>query len=381
MTVNIENLIKNTNVNLCIECGKCTSNCPVARFNPDFSPRVQLTTFSLNKSDNFLQSDRIWNCLTCGMCSVRCPMGVQFTEFTKRVRSEAFQIGREANCAHGGALQSLMKIMTSNGVNQNRLEWVPADAQIAETGDTLYFVGCAPYFDAFFTELKINTLNIAQSTIRVLNKLGIKPVLLKNERCCGHDLLWAGDLQNYKNLAQKNLEAIKKVNPKRIVFSCAECYRTFKKDYAEAFGPFDFEMLHISELLSAELANNKLKIKKSAAKITYQDPCRLGRHLNIYDQPRTVLSAISGSNFIEMQKNRQNAVCCGTNSWINCDSYSKMIQAYRLKMARQTGATELITSCPKCYIHFSCAMSGDKFPGENKINIKDLAVFAAEALA
>jgi len=81
-----------------------------------------------------------------------------------------------------------------------------------------------------------------------------------------------------------------------------------------------------------------------------------------------------------MQKTQKNAVCCGTNLWINCDKYSKMIQTYRLKMAKSTGADVLLTSCPKCYSHFTCAMKGEKFPEDGKIEIKDLAVVAAEAL-
>jgi len=378
--VNLDDLLKNTNVNACIECGKCTSNCPIARFNPNFSPRLLLSTFFHNSSNAFLQEDRLWSCLTCGMCRVRCPMGVNFTEFTKRIRKESLQTGKEANCVHGGALQSLMRIMTAENLNQNRMEWLSNDLEIAENGDVIYFIGCLPYFDAFFTELRINSLNIAKSSIRILNTLGIKPVLLKNERCCGHDLLWAGDVEYFKRLAQENMKEIKKVNPKKIVFSCAECYRTFKLDYPALFGSLDFEVLHLSELLAEKIANNGIQFGDVEGKVTYQDPCRLGRHLDIYEPPRQILEAIPALQFFEMQKNKHNAICCGTNLWINCDTYSRMVQTYRLKMARSTGADILVTSCPKCYIHFTCAMQGEKFPEEGKIEIKDLAVLAAEAM-
>ena len=307
-------------------------------------------------------------------------MGVNFTDFTKGIRKEAFKTGKQATCTHGGALQSLMKIMTSENLNQNRMDWLTDDLHVSEKGDILYFVGCAPYFDAFFTELEVDTLAIAKSSIRLLNALGIKPVLLKNERCCGHDLLWSGDVENFTMLAGANLDEIKKLNPKKVVFSCAECYRTFKLDYTELAGSLDFEMVHLSEFLSEHVADNGLKFKKIEEKVTFQDPCRLGRSLGVYDPPRDILNSIPGLEFQEMPKNRQNATCCGTNSWINCDSYSRMIQNYRLKMARDTGAEVLVTSCPKCYIHFSCAMQGDKFPEEEKVQIKDLAVVAAEAL-
>lgn len=378
--MDVDGILKGTNVNLCVECGKCTANCPISRFNPGFSPRMQLTKFLARSSDDYLNNDRIWNCLTCGMCRVRCPMSVNYTEFTRRIRKEAFQVGKEGNCNHGGALQSLMKIMTSENLNQNRMSWIPEDVQWAETGDTLYFIGCSPYFDAFFTELKVDTLAIARSTIRILNKLGITPVLLKNERCCGHDLLWAGDTANFERLARENLEEIQKVNPKRVIFSCAECYRTFKMDFTELFGSLDFEMLHLAELLADNLGRNDFKFTERKQHVTYQDPCRLGRHLGVYDAPRQVMNAIPGLEFTEMQKSGKNAVCCGTNLWINCDKYSKMIQTYRLTMARATGADMLITSCPKCYIHFTCAMQGDKVPAEGKIKIKDLALLAAESI-
>jgi Fe-S oxidoreductase len=307
-------------------------------------------------------------------------MGVNFTDFTKGIRKEAFKTGKEATCTHGGALQSLMKIMTSENLNQNRMDWITDDLKVAENGEILYFVGCLPYFDAFFTELEADTLAIAKSTIRLLNALGVTPVLMKNERCCGHDLLWSGDVDNFKMLAEANLDEIEKINPKKVMFSCAECYRTFKVDYAALAGKLDFEVQHLSEFLSEHLTSNGLSLKELEEKVTFQDPCRLGRNLGVYDPPRDVLNNLPGVEFQEMAKNRQNATCCGTNSWINCDSCSRSIQKYRLKMARDTGADVLVTSCPKCYIHFNCAMQGDKFPEEEKVQIKDLAVLAAEAL-
>ena len=378
--MNFDGLLKNTNVNACIECGKCTGNCPVSRFNHNFSPRKMLSTFFNNSTNGFYENELIWSCLTCGMCRVRCPMDVNFTEFSKIVRQKALKTGTEVNCAHGGALQSMMKMMTSQNLNQNRMDWITDDLEIENKGDTLYFVGCLPYFDTFFTELKINTLDIAKSTIRILNKSGITPVLLKNERCCGHDLLWAGDIENFKKLAAENIAEIKKINPRKIIFSCAECYRTFKLDYQETLGSLDVEMTHISEFISEKIENKKLGLKNTEGCVTFHDPCRLGRHLGVYEPPRKILNAIPDLEYVEMRKNKENAVCCGTNLWINCDMYSRMIQTFRLMMGRQAGADTMLTSCPKCYIHFTCAMQGDHISNDEKINIKDLAVFAAEAM-
>ena len=373
-------LLKETHVNACIECGKCTANCPVSRFNSGFSPRLLLSRFFENSATQFLHDRRIWSCLSCGMCRERCPMDVNFTEFTKIIRQKAFKTGEEAECAHGGAIQSLMKMMISDNLKQNRLQWLTDDLNVAENGDVVYFIGCLPYFDAFFTDLKVDTLDIAKSTIQILNKLGITPVLMPDEKCCGHDLLWAGDVENFEKLAQENIKELKKVNPEKVIFSCAECYRTYKMDYASLFGSLDFEVTHISEFISENITSKNMKLNQIEGTVTFQDPCRLGRHLGIYEQPRVVLDAISGQQFKEMPKSKQNAICCGTNLWSNCDQYSRMIQTWRLKMAKSTGVESLITSCPKCYIHFTCAMNGDLFPDEGKVKVKDLAVLAAEAL-
>ncbi|MDZ7271118.1 MAG: (Fe-S)-binding protein, partial [candidate division KSB1 bacterium] len=149
----LDSVAKGTNVLDCLECGKCTSNCPVSRFDRTFSPRSTISTFLEASAEDLMRDDRLWRCLTCGMCSVRCPVDVRYSEFTRRLRILATRDGREPTCSHGGALQSLMKIMTAPALQQNRMEWVRGDLKVAERGEVLYFVGCLPYFDAFFSNL------------------------------------------------------------------------------------------------------------------------------------------------------------------------------------------------------------------------------------
>ncbi|MDZ7271498.1 MAG: (Fe-S)-binding protein, partial [candidate division KSB1 bacterium] len=270
--------------------------------------------------------------------------------------------------------------MTAPALQQNRMEWVRGDLKVAERGEVLYFVGCLPYFDAFFSNLGIDTLGIARSAVKLLNKMNITPVLLKNERCCGHDLYWTGSVEHVKQLATHNVQAIREAGAKMVVFTCAECYRTFKLDYPVLVGPLGFEVAHLSEYLAPQLdALGQLQVPAKRV-VTYQDPCRLGRHLGVYDAPRVVLRALQGLELREMTKHGETAVCCGTSAWMSCDRHSKAIQTARLTSARSVGADLMVTSCPKCYIHFTCAMKSQDFPEEAKIEVRDLSTVVAEGV-
>ena len=358
--------LKKTKAYLCLDCGKCTAICPISRVNRGYSPRRLLTKALTGGNENLLSDKTIWTCLTCMQCQQRCPSDIDYIQFTRMIRFDAKSDGQEALCSHGGALQSLMKIITP-------------DLKTSEKSEYLFCVGCLPYFDVFFTDIKANSLESTRSTLKILNFLGIEPQVLPNERCCGHDLLWMGDLENFKRLAEHNLKLIKESGAKKIITSCPECLTTLKVDYPEMFGKQDYEVLHISELIAQSLSNNKSKLKKLEKKVTYQDPCRLGRFCGIFEAPREVINAC-GAELVEMPKNRKNATCCGTSSWVNCDAYSRMIQANRLKEAKSTGAEVLITACPKCQIHFSCTQNAEGYPEEDKIKIVDLTTLFAEAI-
>lgn len=375
----IEETLKKTKAYLCLDCGKCTAICPISRVNKGYSPRRLLIKALTGSNENLLTDKTIWTCLTCMQCQQRCPSDIDYIQFTRMIRTDAKSNGQEAPCSHGGALQSLMKIMTAPDLKQNRLGWITPDLKTSEKSEYLFFVGCLPYFDVFFSDLKANSLEAAKSTLKILNFLGIQPQVLPNERCCGHDLLWMGDLKNFKRLAEHNLKLIKESGAKKIVTSCPEGLTTLKFDYPEMFGKQDYEVLHISELIAQSLSNNKSKLKKLEKKVTYQDPCRLGRFCGVFDPPREVIEAC-GAELLEMPRNRKNATCCGTSSWVNCDAYSRMIQANRLKEAKSTEAEILVTACPKCQIHFSCTQNAEGYPEEDKIEIVDLTTLFAEAL-
>jgi Fe-S oxidoreductase len=270
--------------------------------------------------------------------------------------------------------------MTTDSMQQNRLEWIPGELQTSRNSEYLYFVGCLPYYDPIFQETGAEPVEIAKSTLKILNYFDIKPQVLPNEKCCGHDFFWNGDIASFRKLAESNIEQFKQQGIKKIITSCPECYRTLKVEYPNLIGDVEYEVLHTSEFLAQKMEEKKITLDSKEQHLTFQDPCRLGRHLNIYEPPRTVMSHLKGSSFSEMAHHHKRATCCGVSSWMNCSQVSKQIQKQRLNEARNTGADILVTACPKCQIHFSCAMSDSEIGENNRFAIKDLTQVVAECL-
>ncbi len=372
--------IQETNAFSCMECGKCTGVCPVSRHSKTFSPRLILIKSIRNSHPDALKGADLWSCLTCQQCDTICPSNIQYIEFIQLIRQFVGVENREGTCSHGGILDSILKIMTSPNLKQQRLDWLSKEYQTATSGDYLYFMGCLPYYNALFSELQVQPLNIARSTIKIFNYLGIKPQMLPNEKCCGHDLLWNGDVKNFKVLAEQNIEQIKSSGAKHVITACPECYRTLKMDYTRIFGKQEFDIQHISEFLAGKLEGKKISLKSPPAQACFHDPCRLGRHMGIYDEPRQVLSQVEGLRLTEMAHHHKRAICCGVTGWMNCSQVSKQIQARRLREAQATGSNLLITSCPKCQIHFQCALLDKNLKEEINFTIKDFTEIIAENL-
>jgi heterodisulfide reductase subunit D len=372
-----QSALKEARAFLCLECGKCTATCVVARYNRSYSPR-RLISQAL-AGGRLPSAEELSICLTCMACDARCPSGVRFVELIRELRRATY--GREfaGNCSHGGALQSVMKLMTADELAQDRLGWVTDDLRVAAEGDVALFVGCAPYFDAFFTELEVNTLAGVKGAVKVLNALGVEPVVLADERCCGHDLLWGGDVGHFEKLARKNVEQFREKGVATVLFNCPECYYTFKADYAAVVGPLPFEVRHLSEYIAEYAAELTFAEGPADGKVTFHDPCRLARFAGVVEAPRQALAA-AGVELAEMARAGKRAVCCAGNGWLNCDRFSKEVQLERLREARATGATTLVTSCPKCEIHFRCAMNDPNLGAEIKMEIRDLAATVASRL-
>lgn len=377
----IKTTVAQTKAYSCVDCGKCTSTCPIALHDPDFSPRMLVYDAIHQGGVEIVKDDRLWQCLTCATCETVCASGVRYGEFVRALRSGANDLGITGQCTHGGTLQAMMHIMASSELNQNRLGWVSKQLKISEVADTLYFVGCSPYFDVFFDDLGVSTLRGSRGSIALMNRLGIEPALLPNERCCGHDLLNSGDVEGFSNLARENMREIAGTGATRVVVSCPEGYHTLKVEYPKYLGNTGFEVVHLFELVAKAVANGVLQFHKVNRKVVYHDPCRLGRISGIFDEPRTILEAIPGLEVVEMAHHRSNALCCGTQSWMNCGTINKQIQVELLREAKATGASILLTACPKCQIHLKCAMHDENLGQEQRIEIQDFTGFVANALA
>lgn len=371
-------LRRNSGAMRCLECGKCSTLCPLSTFR-NFSV-ARMAAIHDPGADLIAHSAMINRCLTCGSCEIRCPQGVHFTTFVRGLRQE-MPAGCRDRCPHGAALQSAGRLMAQTEGNKRDLSWITDDLRVAERGEVALFVGCLPLFDIMFEqELGIRTIEIARAAVRLLNAAGIEPVIVAQERCCGHDLLWNGEREAFRALAEANVTAFENRGVKHIVSACAECCRTWKLDYAEAVPRYRPKVEHISEFTARQVASGALKLQGDGdVRVTFQDPCRLARHLGVVDAPRQLLASIEGAQLIEMERNGADARCCGTAGFIHCDSDSRRMQELRLDDAVATGAETLLTACPKCWIHFACARHEDQLRGRTRstIEVEDLTLFTA----
>jgi heterodisulfide reductase subunit D len=363
----------------CYDCGKCTATCPIARAGGSYSPRRHVLGATAGYED-ILGDGALFKCLTCSLCENRCPVQVGYTALVRSLRELAYRDGVEPECPHGGALQSVMRMMARGGTQQDRLAWLDADLSTeAERGEVFFWTGCAVYYDAFFADLGLAAVEANRSALRVLNALGMRPVVSARERCCGHDLLWNGDRAGFEALARHNVALVEASGAKLLVTSCAECLRTWKLDYAPFFAGRQPQILHLTEVVGERVDELNLA-GDGARRVTFQDPCRLGRHLGVYDPPRQVLDALPGVQVVEMRHSRAAASCCAGGTWSNCDRFAKSIQVERLKEARSTGAEVLVTACPKCQIHLRCAMHDARLGESIEMEMRDVAELVAAAL-
>lgn len=362
----------------CMECGVCTGSCPVSVQMPSFSPRQIIKRALVDADDQVIHSPELWACLTCARCSVRCPAEIDFPEFARSLRQKARAAGNQPQESHHGILQTIAHVQTA-GIRQKRTEWAKASGgRFADKGDYFYFVGCLPYFDVVFEYLNISPLDGARGVLALLNACGVAPVISDEERCCGHDALYSGDEATFKILARKNIDTIVASGAKTVLIGCPEGYLTFKRHYPAFFGDLPFAVEHLSDFFARQIPAAGLTFAPSTnGGYSFQDPCRLGRMEGHFDQPRQLVQLVPDAKLTEMASSRQNAQCCGTSAWMACSSCSKAMQVERLNEFKDTGASTLITACPKCQIHLTCAAKAVEMP----VAIKDMYAFLAGQLA
>ena len=261
------------------------------------------------------------------------------------------------------------------GEREDRSKWAKDLGVRTFTSDTefLYFPCCTPIYDK-------RASRIAIATARVLQKAGVDfGILGPEENCCGESVRKVGGEASFQGLAQTNIEAFKRHGVKKILTSSPHCYDTFKNEYP-ALGA-DFEVLHITQLLSELLEAGKLiPVRSYAKKATYHDPCYLGRHNKIYDQPRRVLASIPGLEFIELPDSREESLCCGMGGgrvWMETKKEERFSEL-RIEQALQVGAEVLAISCPYCMLNFDDTLLS--MLKNEVLDIKDIAEIVNEVV-
>jgi heterodisulfide reductase subunit D len=376
---NFRDIVRQTKVQYCLDCGKCTSVCPVSRFDTNFSPRL-IVQKALRHPRKIYSDPSIWSCLGCNMCSIRCNYHVDYVDFIRYLRMHARDNGTELIYSHNEVPESLMHLMGKKNTAQQRRQWIPRDIVTDESSDTAFFVGCAPYFDIIFNNIGVKSTDGPIGAMRMLNAATISYKILGNERCCGHDLLLSGDLRGFLDLGQANIREFENSGIQKLVVACPECYYTLKVDYPRHFENWKMEIQHITELPGILNLGRKNGETPLARKATYHDSCRLGRYFKMFCGPRNLLLSSANVELVEMESNRESALCCGASPWMFCGSVNKQIQDERLRQASNTGADLLITSCPKCQIHLKCAQASVSAAG-NKIEIADIYHVVSQNLA
>jgi Fe-S oxidoreductase len=360
---------------LCYQCGKCDTVCPWNRVRKFFVRRmIHQAKFGVVP----FESEDLWFCVTCRKCVDQCPRGVEIIDVMRAMRRLLVPDG-----VVPASIPNLRGIMTSLASVGNpwgqepeaRANWAKdlSVKEFTEGTETLYFPCCYPSYEP---RLK----KVSQATATLLNNAGVDyGVLGSKEMCCGESVRKAGNEDLFKRLARENIKTFIDSGVRKIVASSPHCYHTFKNEYSEY--KVNFEVIHISQYLLELIKKRKLQFTKEyPKKVTYHDPCYLGRHNGIYEEPREVLRKIPGLELIEMPESRQESLCCGMGGgriWMET-AKGERFSDLRLQQAMGVGAEVLVTACPYCISQFEDSRLTLK--ESETLQIKDLTEVIQEVI-
>lgn len=357
---------------LCFQCGLCTSTCPwnIVR---TFIPHRILRQAQFGLAD--LEDEEWWLCTTCNLCVSRCPRGVSITDVMRAARTIMMEY-RMAPASLRSVVVSLGSVGNPMGEpREKRADWAKGLDIKPFTKDTelLYFPCCTPAYDP-------NVRGIARATASILQKTGANfGILGVKESCCGESIRKAGDNSLFEHLAKSNIDVFAESGVKKIVVSSPHCYTTFKNDYPALGG--NFEVIHFTQYLARLIDEGKIKFTKELNKrVVYHDPCYLGRHNGIYDEPRKVLASIPGLELMDEVDSRENSLCCGGGGgriWMETKKGERFSDIL-VEQAIELGADILATACPYCALNFK-----DSLLTVNKsdaLEIKDISELVQEVI-
>ncbi|MHA1728734.1 MAG: (Fe-S)-binding protein [Promethearchaeota archaeon] len=370
-------------VHRCFRCGYCKFTYDYIDYNCPSYKKFRFESFSTGgrmwlihglMTDEVEWSPRLtqilYACTTCGNCIENCRMyhiDDIFVDVIEMARALAYDKGYCSKEAMRFGSQ-ILREHNPYEKHEDRLSWLPEDFKNPEGAEIGYFVGCTSSY---------REKQLARNTFDVLTKLGIKFVIFREEWCCGSPLLRTGQREIALTQARHNIEFYKNNGIKTVLTSCAGCFRTIKVDYPKILGnelqdgKLPFEVVHTSEFIKQLLDEGKIQFKSEFnKKVTYHDPCHLGRHSGVYDEPRDVINQIPGMKLIEMRKIRGNATCCGAGGGVKAgfSDWALEMASERIEEALETGAEVLVTTCPFCEHNFSDAIKKNK----SNIEVMDL---------
>jgi len=383
----------------CADCGRCSDNCPANAAGRPLSPRFisikardfsfqHYPVFSRSKADGvafiggLYSEDEIWSCTTCGACEEECPLMIEYIDKIVDLRRGLVDEGQVPQ-----SIQKAMKALESRGnpygkMPKKKADWTTApefreSCQVKilddkQSAKTLYFVDSITSYDD-----RIQA--IGRATARILDHVGESfGILGAAEKDSGHEVRRFGEETLFQSLRDKNLEAIKASGVTRIVTSDPHAFNALKKDYGD-LPPVE----HISQLIARNVKDGNIKfdpVKNDDAVYAYHDPCYLGRHNQVYDDPRNVLDAIPALKRVEMERCRDRSFCCGGGGLMLFyePKEDQRMGVLRVKMAAKAGANVIVTACPFCMVNMEDAI---KVAGmEGKMTAIDLAELVDQQL-
>ncbi len=345
----------------CTECGRCQSQCPAWNTGKDLSPKLVIMDLrdelfrasSQALVPGVITEEVLWACTTCGACVEQCPVDIEHVDAIIDMRRYEVLIESRFPSEAGLMLRNVENRGDPWGLGASRrLEWTESlDFEITVVKETipddveyLFWVGCAGALDE-------RARKTTQSIARLLRQAGVTfAVLGAAESCTGDPVRRLGNEYLFQVQAQQNIGTLTTAGVKKVIASCPHCFNSLSKEYPALGG--NFEVIHHSQLLGRLVADGRLRPNRLEAKVTYHDPCYLGRHSKIYDPPRSIIKSVPGVTSVEMGRCRERGFCCGAGGarmWLE-EHQGKRINLERTDEALGTGADVVSTACPYCLI-------------------------------
>ena len=364
----------------CIQCGKCTGGCPMAT-KTKLNPRSLIYRL-LIAGDGFDIEGReeLWDCTTCNTCASRCPKLVNPMEAVIALRSAFVEKGR-VHPHVKTALESIFRHGNPLAMPREDRDVWAADLAIKpfEQGtEYLYFVGCTPSYDPRVQKVSRSLVQLMRAAGQDFGFLG------SEESCCGSEARRLGEAGLFEMIVEETAAMYKELGVTKMFTTSPHCFNAFKIDYpaAPAGDQWGVEVQHYTQVLAGLLERKQLTFTGRLEKtITYHDPCYLGKHNGVFDEPRAVLQNIPGVTLVEMDRSREKSLCCeggGGRMWLEGTNPGIRLAQQRVQEALGTGAQILATACPFCMLTLDEAVK--HLNAQDKIQVMDIAELATLAL-